>query len=50
MGIALVIVLVLLALVTGVLGAIVKGLFWLFILTVIFLIAAYFVGRSSSRR
>lgn len=50
MGIALVVVLILLALVTGVLGAIVKGLFWLFIFTVIFLIAAYFVGRSASRR
>lgn len=49
MGIALVIVLILLALVTGMLGAIVKGLFWLFILTVVFLIAAYFVGRSARR-
>jgi len=43
----LVILLVILAIVTGVLGAIIKGLFWLFILTVVFLLAAFFVGRRS---
>lgn len=45
----LVILLIILAIVTGVLGAIIKGLFWLFILTVIFLVAAFFVGRSARR-
>ena len=45
----LVILLVILALVTGVLGAIIKGAFWLFILTVLFLIGAFFVGRNSRR-
>ena len=45
----LVILLIILALVTGVLGAVVKGLFWLFILTVVFLVAAFVVGRSSRR-
>ncbi len=45
----LVILLIILAIVTGVLGAIIKGLFWLFILTVIFLVAAFFVGKSSRR-
>ncbi|WP_456697600.1 hypothetical protein [Aeromicrobium sp. P5_D10] len=43
----LVLLLILLALVTGVLGAIIKGAFWLFILTVVFLVGAFFVGRSS---
>ena len=45
----IVILLILLAIVTGVLGAIIKGLFWLFILTVVFLVAAFVVGRSSRR-
>ena len=45
----LVLLLIVLAIVTGVLGAIIKGLFWLFILTVIFLVAAFFVGRARSR-
>ena len=44
-----VILLVLLAIATGVLGVIIKGAFWLFIITVAFLIGAFFVGRSSSR-
>lgn len=43
----LVLLLILLAIVTGVLGAIIKGAFWLFILTVVFLVGAFFVGRSS---
>jgi hypothetical protein len=43
-----VILLVLLAIATGVLGVIIKGAFWLFIITVAFLIGAFFVGRSSS--
>ncbi len=45
--ILLVILLVVLAIASGVLGAIIHGLFWLFILTVIFLAAAFFVGRGS---
>jgi uncharacterized MAPEG superfamily protein len=45
----LVIALVILALVTGVLGAIIHTLWWLFVLTVIFLIAAFLVGRGSRR-
>ncbi len=46
----LVILLVVLAIATGVLGAIIKGAFWLFILTVLFLIGAFFVGRVSRSR
>jgi hypothetical protein len=46
----IVLLLILLAIVTGVLGAVIKGLFWLFILTVLFLVAAFFVGRSNSAR
>ena len=45
----LIVLLVLLAIVTGVAGAIIKGAFWLFVLTVLFLIGAYFAGRSHSR-
>lgn len=43
----LVILLVILAIATGVLGAVIKGAFWLFVLTVLFLIGAYFAGRVS---
>jgi hypothetical protein len=43
----LVILLVLLAIVSGVAGVIIKGAFWLFILTVLFLIGAFFFGRAS---
>jgi hypothetical protein len=43
----LIILLVILAAVTGVLGAIIKGAFWLFIFTVLFLVAAFFMGRRS---
>ena len=43
----LVILLIVLALVTGVLGAIIHALWWLFVFTVIFLIAAFLVGRGS---
>ena len=46
----LVIARIVLAIATGVLGAIVKGAFWLFILTVLFLIGAFFVGRASRNR
>lgn len=46
----LVIVLIVLAAVTGVLGVVIHGLFWLFILTVAFLIAAFFVGRGTRQR
>jgi hypothetical protein len=42
----LVILLIVLAIVTGVLGAVIKGLFWLFVLTVLFLVGAYFAGRA----
>jgi hypothetical protein len=43
----LVILLVILAIASGVLGVIIKGAFWLFVLTVLFLIGAFFMGRSS---
>jgi hypothetical protein len=43
----LIILLIILALVTGVLGALVKGAFWLFIFTVVFLIGAFLVGRKN---
>ena len=46
----IVILLVILAAVTGVLGAIIKGAFWLFIFTVLFLLIAALVGRASTRR
>jgi hypothetical protein len=42
-----VLLLVILAIATGVLGVVIKGAFWLFVLTVLFLIGAFFVGRSS---
>jgi len=45
----LVILLVILAIATGVLGALIKGAFWLFILTVLFLIGAFIVGRISHK-
>jgi hypothetical protein len=45
----LIILLIILAIVTGVAGAIIKGAFWLFVLTVLFLVGAYFAGRSRSR-
>ncbi|HZZ96334.1 MAG TPA: hypothetical protein VFE19_04945 [Jatrophihabitantaceae bacterium] len=43
----LVVVLIVLAIATGALGVIIKGAFWLFILTVAFLIGAFFAGRLS---
>ncbi len=43
----LIVLLVILAIASGVLGIIIKGAFWLFVLTVAFLIGAFFVGRSS---
>ncbi len=43
----LILLLVVLAIATGVLGVIIKGAFWLFILTVLFLVGAFFVGRRS---
>lgn len=43
----LIILLIILAVVTGVLGAVIKGAFWLFILTVAFLVGAFFVGRGA---
>ncbi|MGX7680079.1 hypothetical protein ACSMXN_14400 [Jatrophihabitans sp. DSM 45814] len=46
----LVVLLIILAIVTGVAGAVIHGLFWLFILTVVFLVAAALLGRSTARR
>jgi hypothetical protein len=43
----LVVLLVVLAIASGALGVIIKGAFWLFVLTVLFLVGAFFVGRSS---
>ncbi len=43
----LVILLIVLAIASGALGVIIKGAFWLFILTVLFLVGAFFVGRAS---
>lgn len=45
----LVILLVILAIVTGVLGALIKGAFWLFLLTAAFLVGAFLVGRSGRK-
>ncbi|MEO6885840.1 MAG: hypothetical protein ABI232_06080 [Jatrophihabitantaceae bacterium] len=45
----LIVLLVVLAIVTGVAGAIIKGAFWLFILTVLFLGAAALIGRGSRK-
>jgi hypothetical protein len=43
----IVILLIILAAVTGVLGFLIKAAWWLFVFTVIFLIAAYLAGRAS---
>ena len=43
----LVVLLIILAIASGVLGVVIKGAFWLFVLTVAFLIGAFFIGRSS---
>jgi hypothetical protein len=43
----LVVLLVVLAIASGALGVIIKGAFWLFVLTVLFLVGAFVVGRSS---
>jgi len=45
----LIILLVLLAIATGVLGALIKGAFWLFVLTVLFLAGAVLAGRASHK-
>ncbi len=45
----LVILLIILAAVTGVLGFLIKGAFWLLVFTLVFLVAAYFTGRASRR-
>lgn len=45
----LVILLIILAIVTGVAGALIKGAFWLFILTVVFIVGAFLMGRSARR-
>jgi hypothetical protein len=43
----LVVLLIVLAIAAGALGVIIKGAFWLFVLTVLFLIGAFFAGRVS---
>ncbi len=43
----LVLLLIVLAIATGVMGAVIQGAFWLFILTVAFLVGAFFFGRAS---
>jgi hypothetical protein len=45
----LILLLVILAVVTGVAGALIHGAFWLFVLTVLFLVGAFYAGRSHSR-
>ncbi len=45
----LVILLIVLAIVTGVAGAIIKGALWLFALTVLFVAGAAILGRSARR-
>lgn len=45
----LIILLVILAAVTGVLGALIKGAFWLFIFTVLFLVVAAILGSRSRK-
>ena len=46
----LVILLIILAIATGVLGALIKGAFWLFILTALFVVGAFLVGRGSDTK
>ncbi len=43
----LLILLIVLAIVTGVAGVLIHGAFWLFILTLLFVAGAVFVGRAS---
>jgi quinol-cytochrome oxidoreductase complex cytochrome b subunit len=45
----IVILLIILAIVTGVAGALIKGAFWLFILTVLFVIGAFIVHRGARK-
>lgn len=44
-----VILLIILAIATGTLGILIKGAFWLFIITAVCLIGAYFVGKASRK-
>ena len=46
----LLILLVALAIATGVLGVLIKGAFWLFVLTAIFLVCAFTAGRVGRTR
>lgn len=46
----LLILLIILAIATGVLGAVIKGAFWLFVLTAIFLVCAFVAGRAGRNR
>ena len=43
----LVLLLIVLAIASGVLGVVIHGAFWLFILTVAFLVGAFLFGRAS---
>ncbi|SHH17786.1 hypothetical protein SAMN05443575_3358 [Jatrophihabitans endophyticus] len=45
----LLILLLVLAVVTGVLGAVIKGAFWLFIITALLLVGAFVAGKARSR-
>jgi hypothetical protein len=45
----LIILLIILAIVTGTLGFLIKGAFWLLVFTALFLIGALLVGRASRR-
>lgn len=45
----IVVLLVLLAIATGILGFLIKSALWLLFLTALFLVAAYLVGRSHTR-
>jgi hypothetical protein len=45
----LLILLIILAIATGVAGALIKGAFWLFILTIAAIVGAFVVGRNSRK-
>lgn len=49
MGLLLVILLIILAIATGVAGILIKGAFWLFVLTIAFAVGAYLAGRFRAR-
>jgi hypothetical protein len=45
----LVLLLIVLAIVTGVAGAVIKGAFWLFVVAALFAVGAFVAGRASSQ-